>query len=234
MLVGKGRDGRVVGVGRKARGWTPWEKGGNGSGVSGPARPDTPGVTKVTVYLVEEVKKGNQLLAAIKQHLRRALRCDARAADILQQVFLNVIRQQSTFRGDSFDAFEAWFATILEGTVQSESRRAMRRRRRLRCVPLDKVMAGDSTKENWREPLSSWLEPHEQCIQGEEGHRILDEIATLPRGLGRVFVDRVLGGQSIPEIAAALGITAECVSSRLAQAKCRLRPKLKRAGIGPG
>ncbi len=129
----------------------------------------------------------------------------ALAEDAVQETFLKAYRRLETFRGES--AEQTWLTRIAINTCVSLGRTAW-----MRSV--------------WRSPpLDELPEPI-----GEDETRddtVLRAVMDLPGPLRQVVVLRYYQEMKVSDVADALGISRNAVSTRLARARTRLRAALK-------
>ena len=146
------------------------------------------------------------------------------AEDLTQEVFVQVFRKISSFRGQA--AFTTWLHRLTVNQVLMHFRK--------RGVRLEKTTEEGDTPE--------------QVVMGTENHRTMpiidrialnDAIAQLPPGYRLVFTLHDIEGREHEEIAAMLGRSVGTSKSQLHKARMRLRSLLKRrnqpasAGNGP-
>ena len=125
------------------------------------------------------------------------------AADIAQDVWIQIFRALPTFRGDS--QFSTWAHRI----AVNRTLNAMRRARRLM-----------GTQEQIMEDTVAVEDDLEQPFVRES---ITQALERLPQGARTVFVLHDMEGFTHDEIAAQLGITAGGSKSQLFKARARLR-----------
>jgi RNA polymerase sigma-70 factor (ECF subfamily) len=131
------------------------------------------------------------------------------AADVTQQVFLQVFRSIDQFRGGS--RFETWLYRL----AVNESRQHLRRNRR------------------WRHQNELGWEPMDETHQGDGAERreLLDlALARVDPELRSMFLLREVDKLSYREIAEALGIPEGTVGSRLNRVRGELRHHLSELG----
>jgi RNA polymerase sigma-70 factor (ECF subfamily) len=131
----------------------------------------------------------------------------AAAADITQDVFMKLLVRLPQFRRQS--AFSTWLYRIAVNTALDH------RRRWRRTAALDELPA---------EPVSAAVE--NGYARAERRSRIRAALLTLPAKLRAPIVLRHVEGLSYDEIAAAIGVSAGTVASRLSRAHARLAREL--------
>lgn len=154
--------------------------------------------------------------------LPRALRRALEAFDILQEAHLALLEGTAAPTRQTGESLEIWFEKVIENKIKTEARRHTRRQILLRLKALareDMVRSASTSRQETLEPLSSALEPPDQLLSKEDSDRILAAVDLLPSDLRIVFTLRHLKDYSIQDIALALDVTADLVSSRLWHAK---------------
>jgi RNA polymerase sigma factor (sigma-70 family) len=130
--------------------------------------------------------------------------------DVVQEVFLSVLKNLAQFRGEG--SLKTWLTTITVNTCRS-----WRRKKIVRLKYLRRARA--------RTPLD--LPEHgEPILDTETVTRVRRTIQRLPTGSREVIVLRYLEDLPITEIAQVLHISRNAVNLRLNRARTRLREKL--------
>ena len=143
------------------------------------------------------------------------------ALDLSQDVFLNVVRTISSFRGQS--SLRTWIYRIVVNLAKNRQR-WWRRRRRSQQVSLE-----DHIREHGELPAVSDERPDRVFGQRELATRIWRALEALPFDQRTCIVLREIDGLSYEEIAFSLGVAAGTVKSRLARAREALRAQLRDA-----
>jgi RNA polymerase sigma-70 factor (ECF subfamily) len=152
---------------------------------------------------------------------RAILRDDAEAEDALQDAYLDAYRRISDFRGD------AQLATWLTRIVINHALMRVRRQRRHRSVvPFDgaRTSSGELLAAGIEDPAAE--SPTDVAMRGEVRRLLERRIDELPGAFRTVFVMREVEDMTVEETAAALGIPAATVRSRLFRARGLLRAAL--------
>jgi RNA polymerase sigma-70 factor, ECF subfamily len=147
-----------------------------------------------------------------------------KAAETLQDTFINVFRKLRTFDGRS--KFSTWLYTIVTNNC------LMKRRKRKGELLEESLEAYDHPQHQHAMVHSSpplhMLETPVDLVIGKELREVLDRaILRLPEDYRVVFVMRDIEGQSNEETAQALGISVEATKSRLRRARAFLREQLE-------
>jgi len=156
--------------------------------------------------------------------LLRSVHNPSRAEELLQEVFLRVIRAKDRYQRTA--RFTTWIYTIARNLCVDESRRQKFRR----TLPLEAKRRGRS-EDGGR----SILDVTEAAQVGTDAaseapkirDRVADAIANLPDDQREVFVMRQFGGLSFKQIGEAVGAPENTVKSRMRYALEKLRGDLR-------
>ncbi|MEZ4448574.1 MAG: RNA polymerase sigma factor [Nannocystaceae bacterium] len=155
--------------------------------------------------------------------LFRSVRNQSRAEELLQEVFLRVVKAKSRYEQTA--RFSTWIYTIARNLCVDESRRAQFRR----TVSLDATRPGKDGDERGS-MLESTAADQVDVDQEAMGPRIQDRVAAavdrLPDDQREVFLMRQLGGLSFKEIGEVVGAPENTVKSRMRYALEKLREEL--------
>ena len=143
-----------------------------------------------------------RLLAGRAQH---------RAEDLTQETFVRVLRALPGFEPVGKAALSSWILTIATRLALNELRRPEHR----------ELAAEPAGEERADAPLE----------RQRLGAAIARAVAALPEGQRAVFVLREYHGLDYDEIATALEIDADTVSSRLARARAAMRAALEKLDV---
>lgn len=150
----------------------------------------------------------------------RLLNDPAEAADVVQEVFLKVFRNISSFRGQS--TLKTWIYRITVNEAHNARRWFFRHKRRE--VELDN---GPEESRNWKETIPDRSRsPFDIALEGEQ-HSLLE--AALDR-INPIFREAVVlrdvTDLSYEEIAEILGVSLGTVKSRILRGRDALREEL--------
>lgn len=145
---------------------------------------------------------------AVHRRLSHLVGPDPEREDLLQQVFLDVFRAISSFRGDS--AFSTWLYRIIVNVAYEHLRR---RGRRAQCP----LMA-----EDLELVMAPGLSPEAAARQQQQVALALTLLGRLKPKKRIAFVLRVVEGLSLEEIAEIVGARAPAVGQRVKQAQREL------------
>jgi RNA polymerase sigma-70 factor (ECF subfamily) len=147
----------------------------------------------------------------------RMMQDPAEAEEILQETFLQVVKNIENFRGQS--QLGTWLYRI--ATNQALMRL---RRKRPPSLPLEDV--GQDGLETLL-PIADWSKrPEAELLDQEAREQMERAIAELPDSLRVVFLMRDVQGLSTAETAEALDLSLSAVKSRLLRARLGLRNRL--------
>ena len=179
--------------------------------------------------IVAEVRRGNAAAFAVlmRRYNRRLYRTarailkdDAAAEDALQEGYVAAYRHIGEFRG------EAQLATWLTRIVVNQALQALRRNRREQVVVLFDETAAEAAESGAAAESPPSAIPENAMLRTEMRRLIERKIDELPEAYRTVFMLREVEDMTVDETAAALGIPAATVRSRLFRAKARLRESL--------
>ena len=150
--------------------------------------------------------------------LRRFVRDEATAEDLLQEVFLRVVKSAADWQPSA--KVSTWLFTIARNLCTDQARRAEFRR----AESLDQVKAGEGDSGLRRiDQVAAASGDAETEVMGRE---IASLIGELPLEQREVFLMREVMDMSFAEIAAQVGASEPTVKSRMRYALQRLRSKL--------
>jgi RNA polymerase sigma-70 factor (ECF subfamily) len=161
--------------------------------------------------------------------LRRLVRDQGAAEDLLQETFLRVIHGASTWQPQA--KFSTWLYTIGRNLCIDHARKLQHRR----TLSLDgHASDDDDAPPKLHEQLSGTDRGAERsALNRELGARLDRAIAALPEPQREVFVMREVLDLPFAEIAEAVGASEATVKSRMRYALVRLRSELGDAPAEP-
>ncbi|HEY7370887.1 MAG TPA: sigma-70 family RNA polymerase sigma factor, partial [Polyangia bacterium] len=160
--------------------------------------------------------------------IRRFVSDAATAEDLLQEVFLRVVKSADEWRGTA--KFSTWLYTIARNLTVDQARRAVHRN----AASLDAERAiGESTSTLHDRIPSSDRRADELAADRETKRRIDQAVAALPADQREVFLMREVMEMPFAEIAAAVGASEPTVKSRMRYALEKLRAALVELGGEP-
>lgn len=155
--------------------------------------------------------------AALERHLRRLVRDEAAADDLLQEVFLRVWERASQFSGSG--APRSWLYRIASNLALNHLD-AVRRRRQQSLEP-----SAPADDDDGDSPLPAWLideaavAPDAALEQLELRHLVRGLVEDLPISKRRVIALVYDAGLGVSEAAAELGVPEGTIKSRLHHAR---------------
>jgi RNA polymerase sigma-70 factor, ECF subfamily len=147
-----------------------------------------------------------------------------KAAETLQDTFVNVFKKLGSFDGKS--KFSTWLYTIVTNNCLMKHRKRKRDELEESLEAYDHPSAHHDHHHHMLKPVEVTETPSDVVLT-KELKEVLDRAITkLPKEYRVVFVMRDIEGQSNEETARALGLTVEATKSRLRRARAFLREKL--------
>jgi len=184
-------------------------------------------------YRAGDVRAFERLVARYEKpiwnFLRRFVADAATAEDLLQEVFLRVVKSADEWRGAA--KFSTWLYTIARNLTVDQSRRAVHRN----AASLDgPAHAGSDSTATLHDRLPSPDRRADDLASDRETKRRIDEaVATLPAEQREVFLMREVMEMPFAEIATAVGASEPTVKSRMRYALEKLRAALVELGGEP-
>jgi RNA polymerase sigma-70 factor (ECF subfamily) len=188
----------------------------------------------MSAYRAGDVRAFERLLARherpIWNFLRRSVRDPVLAEDLLQEVFLRVVKSADDWKGNA--KVSTWLYTIARNLCVDQARRAVHRK----AASLDGPAHGadpETTATLHDRIPSSAASADAQLADREARVRIDRAVAALPDEQREVFLMREVMEMPFAEIAAAVGVSEPTVKSRMRYALEKLRAALAELGAGP-
>jgi len=147
---------------------------------------------------------------------RAAARLDA--SDIVQQTCRSVHKQITEFEGQDPAQFAAWLRQIHERNIRNAARNQLHAGKR--AIDREKRVS-DGDVHAARQATAS-----QQVVRSEESARLTRAIALLPPDEQEALRRRYLDGESMVEIAAAMGVTKDALIWLMKRAMTSLREHL--------
>ena len=185
-------------------------------------------------YRAGDVRAFERLVARhekpVWNFIRRFVADAATAEDLLQEVFLRVVKSADEWRGAA--KFSTWLYTIARNLTVDHARRSVHRN----AASLDaerSIGSGDSTTTLHDRIASTDRRADEIASDRETKQRIDAAVAALPPDQRAVFLMREVMEMPFAEIAAAVGASEPTVKSRMRYALEKLRAALVELGGEP-
>jgi RNA polymerase sigma-70 factor (ECF subfamily) len=181
--------------------------------------------------LMQAYREGNprafELLLArherkVWNFLRRSVGDATLAEDLLQEVFLRVIRAQAEWKGEA--KFTTWVYAIARNLCIDHARRAVHRDARSLDAPTRLDDAGGETLHD--RVADGARDAEGLASDGQVRVRVDEAVAALPPDQREVFLLREVMDMPFAEIAAVVGAPEPTVKSRMRYALERLREAL--------
>jgi RNA polymerase sigma-70 factor (ECF subfamily) len=147
----------------------------------------------------------------------RILKNDAEAEDALQDAYILALTRLNQYAGRS--SFYTWMARI----TMNEAFTRIRARRRAQ-----RLEAAVESPANHHHFFAHVPNPEQQAFQNEFRRAFTISVRSLPDRYRSVFTMREIQEMSTAEAACSLGITEECVKTRLHRARELLQRRLAR------
>ena len=187
----------------------------------------------MSAYRAGDVRAFELLVARhekpIWSFLRRSVRDAATAEDLLQEVFLRVVKSADEWKGTA--KFSTWLYTIARNLCVDQARRAVHRR----AASLDGTgtAADPEATTSLHDRIPSADAPADAVVADRQARARIDRaIAALPDEQREVFLMREVMEMPFAEIAAAVGASEPTVKSRMRYALEKLRAALAELGDG--
>jgi RNA polymerase sigma-70 factor (ECF subfamily) len=183
-------------------------------------------------YRAGDVRAFERLVARhekpVWNFIRRFVRDATTAEDLLQEVFLRVVKSADEWRGAA--KFSTWLYTIARNLTIDHARRAVHRN----AASLDAERDGGESTTTLHDRIASTdRRADEVATDRETKRRIDDAVAALPAEQREVFLMREVMEMPFAEIAAAVGASEPTVKSRMRYALEKLRAALAELGDEP-
>jgi RNA polymerase sigma-70 factor, ECF subfamily len=154
--------------------------------------------------------------------LRRSVGDPTLAEDLLQEVFLRVIKARAEWKGEA--KFTTWVYAIARNLCVDHARRAVHRDARSLDAPTRRDDDGETLHDHLASPTR---DAEGLASDGQVRARVDQAIAALPADQREVFLLREVMDMPFAEIAAVVGAPEPTVKSRMRYALERLREALE-------
>jgi RNA polymerase sigma-70 factor (ECF subfamily) len=161
--------------------------------------------------------------------IRRFVGDAATAEDLLQEVFLRVVKSSDEWRGAA--KFSTWLYTIARNLTVDHARRSVHRK--AASLDAERNVGGDSPTTLYDRLAAPDRKADELASDRETKRRIDEAVAALPADQREVFLMREVMEMPFAEIAAAVGASEPTVKSRMRYALEKLRAALVELGGEP-
>jgi len=183
-------------------------------------------------YRAGDVRAFERLVARYEKpiwnFIRRYVHDAATAEDLLQEVFLRVVKSADEWRGAA--KFSTWLYTIARNLTVDHARRAVHRN----AASLDAERGTGESTTTLHDRIASTERRADELAADRETKRWIDDaVAALPAEQREVFLMREVMEMPFAEIAAAVGASEPTVKSRMRYALEKLRAALVELGGEP-
>ena len=142
------------------------------------------------------------------------------ADDITQEVFIQVFRSVSSFKGDS--QFSTWLYRITLGKALDHEKKAKRKKR---FGFVQSLFGGDDEVDKQQ---AEFDHPGVKIEKKERANELFNALKQIPEKQRIAFTLHKLEGQSYQEVAEIMNTTLYAVESLMGRAKANLRKELKK------
>jgi RNA polymerase sigma-70 factor (ECF subfamily) len=161
------------------------------------------------------------------------LRAPDRAADVVQETFLEALRARETYAGLSSE--RTWLLGILRHKIVDQIRRSSRETAKCNGVATNGAETWPfDARGHWKKGPESWAGDPSREIETKEFWEVFSGcMSKLPQGIADAFILRELDGLSADQVQDALGITPANFWKRLHRARFLLRQCLESSWFSP-
>lgn len=160
------------------------------------------------------------------------LRSPDRAADVVQETFLEALRSRDSFAGRSTE--RTWLVGILRHKILDQLRAASRAQAAANGLSENGVDESIFDRRgHWRVTPEAWGADPGRTVELREFWEVFGHcLSRLPRGIADAFFLRELDGMTADEVQETLGITPANLWKRLQRARTLLRQCLETGWFG--
>jgi RNA polymerase sigma-70 factor (ECF subfamily) len=161
------------------------------------------------------------------------LRAPDRAADVVQETFLEALRARDTFAGRASE--RTWLIGILRHKIVDQVRKAAREAVNSNGAAMNgTAVVPFDARGHWRNSPLSWGGEPSALMETKEFWEVFGAcMSKLPHGIADAFFLRELDGLSADQVQQALGITPANFWKRLHRARFLLRQCLEVSWFSP-
>jgi RNA polymerase sigma-70 factor, ECF subfamily len=175
--------------------------------------------------LLESVRPYLTLLA--RSQLGQRLQVKAEPADVVQETFIEALRDFSSFRGETPASFLAWLRTVLARNLANLVRHYQGTQKRDIRLEQQLSVALDHSSSHLEAALATpQSTPSEQAARAELTLKVANTLAQLPEDYRDVLVFRHLEELTFPQLAQRMGRTVDSVEKLWVRGLARLRQML--------
>jgi RNA polymerase sigma-70 factor, ECF subfamily len=167
----------------------------------------------------------------VRLQVGRRLRTKVDIEDLLQEIWLEIHRKITLFRGGSEREFLTWARRLIGSILANQVRRYLGTKSR--DVRLERALVDDldhSSRALNDSLVASQSSPSQQAVRREQAVLLADALQGLPEDYREVIILRQLEGLSFPDVARRLSRTEDSVKNVWLRALARLRRTLEDVG----
>jgi RNA polymerase sigma-70 factor (ECF subfamily) len=167
----------------------------------------------------------------VRLQVGRRLRTKVDIEDLLQEIWLEIHRKITLFRGGSEREFLTWARRLIGSILANQVRHYLGTKSR--DVRLERALVDDldhSSRALNDSLVASQSSPSQQAVRREQAVLLADALQGLPEDYREVIILRQLEGLSFPDVARRLSRTEDSVKNVWLRALARLRRTLEDVG----
>lgn len=164
----------------------------------------------------------------VRLQVGRRLKSKVDVEDLLQEIWLEIHRKITLFRGGSEREFLTWARRLIGSILANQMRHYLGTKRR--DLRLERALADDldhSSRALNQSLVAAQSSPSQQAVRREQAVLLSDALQSLPDDYREVIILRQLEGLSFPDVARRMGRTEDSVKNVWLRALARLRHMLE-------
>jgi RNA polymerase sigma-70 factor (ECF subfamily) len=170
----------------------------------------------------------NYMGLLVRLQVGRRLRSKVDVEDLLQEIWLEIHRKISLFRGGSEREFLTWVRRVIGSILANQIRHYIGTKGR--DLRLERALADEldqSSRALNASLVAQQSSPSQQAVRREQAVLLADALQNLPDDYREVIILRQLEGLSFPDVARQMGRTEDSVKNVWLRALARLRHTLE-------
>lgn len=152
------------------------------------------------------------------------------ADDILQDIWVTVVRSASDITSSGSDEFDPWLTRIAQRRIADAIRRAGALKREGSATVVHERWQMTSFVDLFARVCGPQITPSREVSAKEATHAVQVALTTLPENYRKALIRRYIDGESHGDIARALNMSRSAVNSLLFRALRKLKEVLGPAG----
>jgi RNA polymerase sigma-70 factor (ECF subfamily) len=164
----------------------------------------------------------------VRLQVGRRLKSKVDVEDLLQEIWLEIHRKITLFRGGSEREFLTWVRRLIGSILANQVRHYLGTKQR--DLRLERALADDldhSSLAMNQSLVAAQSSPSQQAVRREQAVILSDALQSLPDDYREVIILRQLEGLSFPDVARRMGRTEDSVKNVWLRALARLRHMLE-------